>query len=246
MMDFLYSYPPPEDKPVPDYDLSLISHWSYSLLTAFETCGWQVLKTRVQKEIIEPVGPALLDGREVHTAIENFFTLGRPLPKGREYLQEHLIPFASAALEPGIRMLVEHKMCLTSQLEFTEWFAKNAWLRIATDLALIGDGRMLVADWKTGKFDPEAVEQLKLNAFALFLQFPEIDEITAILVWVGKDKPHEPTPVTILRSEMWTIWQSFQIRLKPLARAFATGEWRKVPGWQCKRCPVITCELHPK
>lgn len=247
MMDFVYRPPSPEDKLVPEYDLSLIHHWSYSLLTAFETCGWQTLKTRIQKEVVEPVGQALLDGREVHKAIENYFSLGTQLPPGREYLEQHLLQVGQALTGWKVRMLVEHQMCLRHDLSFTGWFAKDAWLRIASDLVLIGEeGVAVLIDWKTGRFDPEALEQLKLNAFALFLQFPEINSIMAVLVWVGKNHPHEETWVLIKREEMWTIWESFRIRLRPLARAFATGEWRKVPGRQCRWCPVLTCELHPK
>ena len=53
--------------------------WSYSSLTAFETCPKRFQLTRLLKKVVEPSSEAMTHGNEVHKALE-LATLGeKPL-----------------------------------------------------------------------------------------------------------------------------------------------------------------------
>lgn len=231
-------------------DLSAIPYWSYSLLTAFERCGWQTLQTRIQKNVKEAEGKALIYGKAVHKSIEEVFKLKRGVPMEHAHIVPKIQPFVEMQGAPGIVFEAEVQTCLTPQLTPTEWFSrdkgdKRSWLRVATDLLVTdGTGIGVVVDWKTGKVQGDVREQLRLNALALFLTRPELKELSLSAVWL--DQKDDATSAYVKREEAMEIWDQFCIRLRPMARAFEKGDFRKVPGWQCRYCPVLTCELRPK
>ena len=55
--------------------------WSYSMLTAFETCPHQFYRVRVLKDVVEEQGEAALWGDRVHKALENRVRDQEPLPE---------------------------------------------------------------------------------------------------------------------------------------------------------------------
>lgn len=60
--------------------MELTKPWSYSALTAFETCPKRFQLTRVTKKVFEPQTEATLWGNKVHKALELFAKNGSPLP----------------------------------------------------------------------------------------------------------------------------------------------------------------------
>ena len=58
--------------------------WSYSALTAYETCPKRYQLTRVTKQVVEPQNEATKWGNEVHKALELFAKGQKPLPKSLE------------------------------------------------------------------------------------------------------------------------------------------------------------------
>ena len=59
--------------------------WSYSALTAYETCPRRYWHTRVAKDVIEPETQALTWGNAVHKALELRAKENKPLPTGMEH-----------------------------------------------------------------------------------------------------------------------------------------------------------------
>ena len=60
--------------------MELTKPWSYSALTAFETCPKRFQLTRVTKQVVEKQTEATLWGNQVHKALELFAAKGQPLP----------------------------------------------------------------------------------------------------------------------------------------------------------------------
>lgn len=59
--------------------MELKKAWSYSALTAFETCPRRFQLTRVTKQVRESQTKATVWGNKVHKALEDFARSGKPL-----------------------------------------------------------------------------------------------------------------------------------------------------------------------
>ena len=70
--------------------MELKKAWSYSALTAFETCPRRFELTRVTRQVKEPQTEATIWGNEVHKALELFAKDGKPLPKNLKSMRDTL------------------------------------------------------------------------------------------------------------------------------------------------------------
>ena len=118
--------------------------WSYSSLTAFETCPKRFQLTRLLKKVVEPSSEAMTHGNEVHKALE-LATLGEK-PLADKYKQyQPLVQMLRS--RPGKR-LVEYKFGLTKGFQPTTFFAKDVWVRGVIDYALVQPAIAFVLDHK--------------------------------------------------------------------------------------------------
>ena len=212
--------------------------WSLSALKSYETCGFRHWKTKVKKEYEEPVSDAMSWGRAVHEAAEERIRKKTPLPKGMGAIE----PFAEKLDRFGGKLLTEHKMALTKDFEPTGYFAKDVWLRSASDVIGINKKGTagFIIDWKTGKIDNDPL-QLDLCAFSSFQYFPKLEKITAFYVWLKEDETGPREEYT--RENASFLWGGLNPRVRKFQNAYEQGEWQKNPSGLCKRhCPVIECE----
>ncbi len=213
--------------------------WSYSSLTGFETCPYRHYRTKVLKDVSDPPGEAAMWGQRVHKALELRVGSGTPLPESLVNYEPYAAKFASA---PG-QVLVEHQITLNKSLRPTTWFGKDAWCRGVIDVAVVKDGKAVVADYKTGKRKPDN-DQLNLFAALGFIQFPEVQRIDTMFIWL-KDKKVDTTSFT--RANVLDIWSSFLPRVKRMEKAYTGGEdaHQKKPSGLCRSwCPVKDCEYN--
>lgn len=205
--------------------------WSYSSLTAFETCPRRFKLIKLTKEVSDPPNEAAAHGNEVHKALENALKDGRPLPE--KYAQYQ--PMVNMVrMRPGKR-LVEYKFALTAGFRPTEFFAKDAWCRGVIDAAVLGTKSATVMDWKTGKVK-EDHDQLKLFAGVTFAAYPYIEEVRTGYVWLAHNKL---TPKTFTKDDTAEIWQEFLPRVQRLTRAAERDDFPPKPSGLCtKWCPV--------
>lgn len=118
--------------------------WSYSRLTAYETCPRRFLLTTLEKKVIEPQTAATIWGNDVHKALELAIKGTKPLePKHEKYAP--IVKRVTA--QPG-KKLVEFKFGLTQALKPTEFFAKDVWVRGVIDFGLLKPATALALDWK--------------------------------------------------------------------------------------------------
>ena len=133
--------------------------WSYSSLTAFETCPKRYFHTRVAKDIVEPEGDALLWGSAVHKALENRVKDGTPLPTGMTQWEPIC---AKLRASPG-EIFTERQLCLNYRFQPTAWYGDDAWVRGVVDVGVLRDDEIVALDYKTGKPKPDT-DQLQLFA----------------------------------------------------------------------------------
>ena len=223
--------------------------WSYSALTAFETCPRRYHQTRVAKAFHEPEGDALVLGNAAHKALELRAKDGTPIPpvvtakgpSGTVSMNtdgwEHLVD--SLTSRKG-EVHTEQQIALDSRFCETGWFDKNVWVRGVVDIAVRNEHKVLAWDWKTGKRKPDS-DQLKLFAALMFHKWPQVETIISGFVWLV---PRQIDAQTYKRADLPAIWDSFLPRVKRFERAYSTDVWDAKPSGLCKNwCPVKSCEF---
>ena len=214
--------------------------WSYSVLTAFETCPWRYYLTKIAKKIQEPQTEATLWGNAVHKAMELRITKGTPLPAEMSMYE----PIAAnvKARAAGGKLEAEQKMALNANFAPVTWFAKDVWVRGITDFTITKKDKAFIGDWKTGKKDP-ASAQLKLTAAMTFAAKPYVNTIINAFIWLKGNET--PTVETFNRGDTADIWQEFAPRVQRLEIAHEENKFPKRPSGLCaKWCPVgkTNCE----
>jgi hypothetical protein len=212
--------------------------WSYSSLTAFETCPRRFKLTRITKEVVEAQTEATLHGNEVHKALENHLNGDKHLPdKYADYLP--LVERVKAT--PGKR-LVEYKFALTQSFKPTTFFAKDAWVRGVIDVGVVQPTHAIVLDWKTGK-PKDDHDQLKLFAATAFATHPFVETVKTGYVWLAHNKIDSKE---FTKDDVAGIWQEFLPRVTRLTKAAEKDNFPPKPSGLCtKWCPVTKdqCEF---
>lgn len=212
----------------------MMAPWTYSALTAYESCPKRFYHTRVARDFVDAPNEANLWGNRVHKAFEDRINSGTPLQA--EYA--HWEPMAAkiAAL-PGTKH-PEMKFAVDDAYKKSEW--KGSWSRGIADLVVLQDNTAAVLDYKTGARRPS--DQLRLYAAYLFSYRPVLESVTTAFVWL---KDRKVDKEIVQKAEVSPIWLSFSQRVHKLEEAHAQGSWPARPNGLCKKhCPVRTCEFH--
>lgn len=209
--------------------------WSYSSLTGFENCPFQVYEVKITGHTPRKEYKESSDGISVHKQIETYC-------KGtEEVLPENLktqVDRVITGLDPAF-FLFEHKLAITQDRTPAEWW--TCYHRGVIDVLHVEEGNPVahIFDWKTGKVD-EYSQQLKANAICVFAHFPFVQEVRTSYVWL---KFNKETNGKVYREFADKIWQNFETRVGRMKAAEEKNEWPKKPSGLCKRhCPVTTCE----
>lgn len=205
--------------------------WSYSSLTAFETCPWRYKLTRVTKQAAEKQYDHRSEGNQVHKLLENAVSDGTPLPEGYGSWQR----VVDRIRVSGGRVETERKIALTPQFTETTYFGKDVWFRTAFDLRVTLPDRTVILDWKNGKrkMDPD---QLRLYAGVEFKVRPNVDTVETAYAWLRDKKIDRES---FKRDQAPEIWQEFSMRVGRIEHAIKTDTFPKRPSGLCREwCPV--------
>lgn len=205
--------------------------WSYSTLSAFETCPRRFYLTRITKVVKEPQTQETMWGNEVHKALEKAVAGEMPLPQRFSAYQPIVTKIRSM---PG-RKLTEQKFALTKSFRPTDFFSHDAWFRGVIDLNVIGAKKAATLDYKTGKPKTDG-DQLKLFAAATFALFPHLEEVTTGYLWL---KNNQTTKAQFTPDSVPLIWQEFVPRVRRMEMAQEQDKWMPNPSGLCREwCPV--------
>ena len=211
--------------------MELTKPWSYSALTAYETCPKRFELTRVTKQVVEKQTEATMWGNKVHKALEHYAKGTKPLPPDMEDYGRYVKKIQSYE---GKRV-VEERVALTKDLRPTKWMAKDVWVRGIIDIGVVGSKRAYLLDWKTGKHRPDS-DQLKLFAALAFAIYPWVDSVVTGFIWLKVDKFDKQM---FTREQTTDIWDEFLPRLSRIARSYDEDKWLPKPSGLCKNwCPV--------
>jgi len=210
--------------------------WSFSKIKSFDTCPKQFYHEKVLKEYPFVETEAMRYGTEFHKAAELFIKDGTPIPDKFDYAADMLQVLKA---KPGEK-LCEYKFGLTADLEACSFFDKKVWFRGIIDLAILNGAHAHIIDYKTGKSAQYAEKgQLELMALATYKHFPQIERVTAGLVFVIADELVGDKYRADNASDLWQKWLSEYAKMEA---AFESGVWNPRPSGLCKRhCPVTEC-----
>jgi hypothetical protein len=209
--------------------------WSYSRLTAYETCPRQYEHKYILKTTKDDTNEAAIWGVMVHEAFELALTHGTPLP---ESLQTHQPYIDYIAGIPSETRLIEHELCLSESMDPCAWDAENAWVRGILDVLIMKGDKALVIDHKTGakKYN---LRQLKLFALLVFWTYPHINKCRTIYAWV---KTGATTIEDFNRDQVATLWGAFSDSINLYRKAHETNRYIPRPSGLCRGwCPVSSC-----
>lgn len=205
--------------------------WSYSSLSAFETCPRRFYLTRITKQVSEPQSQAMTWGNEVHKALELAVNGTKPLSPSFVQYQ----PIVTRLRAAKGKTFTEQKFGITESFKPTTFFAKDVWFRGVLDLTIVNPKVGVVLDYKTGKVKTDG-DQLKLFAAATFAQHPYLETVKTGYLWLASNKT---TTQDFQREELPAIWQEFLPRISRMVRAQEDDNWAPRPSGLCANwCPV--------
>jgi CRISPR/Cas system-associated exonuclease Cas4 (RecB family) len=213
--------------------------WSYSALTAFETCPHRYYETKIAKSIQEPQTEATLWGNRVHKAFELRVGCNTPFTEELKQFEPIAARIIKATDGGARRVAVEQKLALNKDLSGRKWFDKDVWVRGIIDVSIEHGPKLFIGDYKTGKKTPDSA-QLRLTAAMMFAIKPWIEQITNTFIWLKTD---ETTTEKFTRDDIPAIWNEFNPRVQRLQESVNLNKFPKRPSGLCaKWCPVKTCE----
>lgn len=207
--------------------------FSYSRLDSFETCPKKFYAISVQKSVKDEGNQFTKYGEEVHLAFADYFKKAKSLPMHMSQYQKFLSKIRAA---PG-QFIVEQQLAIDANYEGCEWYSKDAYCRVISDLTIINDTHAVLWDWKTGKMK-DGFDQLRLAGAVVFLLAPDVQTMTMAYLWTQSKKI---TKDTMVREDMPKVFEALQPRLQRYQDAHANLDFPARPGFACKYCPVKTC-----
>lgn len=205
-----------------------VKTWSYSALSVFEECPLRYYETKVLG-YPDPPSPALLKGRKVHKAAEDYLkTPGAPLPK--ELSKFSRLAAQLKELNPYVELQMTFRNDWTPGQ--TGWFGNDAWLRAAWDAGVVYDDKHVdVVDWKGGKRYDSNDEQLELFALTAMIKF-NAKTVETRLWYI--DNGLEVT-AQFDAKDKGALLSKWDAKAKKLMN---NREWLPRPGSHCRFCPL--------
>lgn len=176
----------------------------------------------------------MTEGNLVHKALEDRVKSGKPLPNS---LKQHE-PLCQKFVNSRGVVTTEQRLALNADLEVTEYFARDVWLRGVFDVTVQRGNEIYIFDYKTGKRKPDS-EQLKLFAAVAFAAL-KVDRVHTSFLWL---KSKEVDKQSFDADEEPLIWQEFEPRVSQMEESYRNGQFPARPSGLCRGwCPVKTCD----
>ena len=211
--------------------------WSYSSLKQYQNCPKQYQEMRVLKNYTVTENEAMMYGKEVHSALEDYVKEGVELAKNYQRFKPMVDKLIAI---PGDKY-PEYEMALTYNKEPCDFKSDNRWVRGIADLVIVDKDYAFIIDYKTGSNKYPDPKQLRLMALMMFSYFPQVNKIKAGLLFVMKNSFIDET---YERKDIKDSWGKFEVPLKRLETSYNNDQWVPNPTPLCGWCPVNTCEFH--
>lgn len=212
--------------------------YSYSAIKAFKNCQRQYYETRVLKKWPFPETEAIMYGKEVHKALEDYIGSGKDLGGHSRFKG---IADALIAIEGD--KLVEFEMALDDKLEPCAFLGDNVFIRGIADIVIINKEKKTayIGDYKTGSAKYPDTDQLELMALMIFRHFPEIEHVKAALFFILHDKVVSADYAKKDAKQKWLGWMG---KIQEIEFAADNNIYHENPTGLCGWCPCQGCPHH--
>jgi hypothetical protein len=212
--------------------------WSFSALEDFKGCPFRYNAVKVLKQYPFQETDATRYGVEVHLAFEERLRDGKPLPENLQKY-EHYIETIEGI---GGDVYVEYEMGLREDKTPCEFMAKDVWCRGIADVLVVKGNKAYVLDWKTGSAKYPKPKQLELMALMTFAHFPEVTQVSGVLVFIHHDAAPKKK---YKRSKMADMWEAWDHDVDSLKFSFSSDSWPPKPNALCRKwCVVEHCQFN--
>jgi hypothetical protein len=209
--------------------------WSYSSLKQYQNCPKQYQEIRVLKNYIVKENEAMMYGKEVHSALENYVKEGVELAKNYQRFK----PIVDALIKIPGEKYTEYEMALTYHKTPCKFDSDDRWVRGIADLVIINGSTAYVIDYKTGSNKYPDPKQLRLMSLMLFTFFPDVQKIKGALLFIMKNSVINEE---YHRKDMDKSWAMFEQPLIRLENSYETDVWEANPTPLCGWCSVDSCD----
>lgn len=224
-----------------DASPSQLRYWSFSSLSAFETCPLAVKFEKLDKvpQLPRPLAPgqeAANDrGTRIHENMEHYIRGGAKLVRELEPFRED-IDAIKAYYDIGQAEMESTWAYDLAWRPVHEKDYRNIWLRVKLDaFVMLDDTTGLVVDLKTGKrFNNEVKHSAQCNLYQLaaFIRFPQLQKIYTELWYCDVD---ELARMEFTRNQGMKFLKGFNERALDMTN---TTEFKAKPNVKsCMFCP---------
>jgi len=222
--------------------MTKVPAWSYSSITLFAQCPKKYYHLRVVKDIKEPESEAIMYGKDVHLAAEEYIRDGKPVPAKYGYMVPMLEKLNAIEGEKHCELKMGIKK-VDGRLAPCGFFDKDVWYRGVADLVIINKAKKeaRVVDYKTGKSAKYAdPKQLALMAACIFVHFPEVEVVKGGLLFVVVG---DFIKAQYQADNGFKIFSELDGALVAREVAYANGVFNPKQNFTCKGwCPVLDCQ----
>jgi len=213
--------------------------WSYSSLKQYQNCPKQYQEIRVLKNYIVKENQAMLYGKEVHTALEEYVRDNKPLAKNYQRFKGMVDSLVNIKGDK----YVEYEMALRFDKTPCDFHDEDRWVRGIADLVIVDGDCAFIVDYKTGSKKYPDPKQLRLMSLMAFTHFPDIQKIKAGLLFVMHNAF---ITEEYYRKDMDKSWNMFEQTLRRLENSYESDIWQPNPTPLCGWCSVDSCEYNSK
>lgn len=217
--------------------------FSWSTLSAYETCAKQFYEKYIAKSFKEPEAQHLIWGNEVHKAFEVAVTYKQALPTSMQQWN-HIAKTLTNA--PGTKYC-ELKTAVNAEFLPTDFWAADCWNRGVEDLLIVNGSKGATFDYKTGK-EQKGSDQLALSAARAFAKFPQLETLHSAYIWL---QTGNISKAIYRREDVADIWERMLPRVQKMLWSMEHNIWPPKPSGLCQRskkpgstymgCPVTNC-----
>lgn len=212
---------------------------SYTNIKMFHQCPYKYEQLILKKAVEFTTTAEQQKGIDVHKALENAVSSGAELPSEFRQYQE-VVDYLRGL---GGTTLCEKKLGIATDLSPCGFFENDkVWYRGTLDVLNMQSGLARIYDYKHGDDKHQDNDQLKENALLVFQNYPEIDTIHAVFIYLAMRRVS--AKVVLSRDDVPELVKDLSKKEVPMLRSEKLGAFPQNKSHLCNYCQVVTCKYH--
>lgn len=208
--------------------------WGYSKLETFEKCPAK-FKFQFLDKLPQPGSAAMERGSKMHENIESYLNgwIAELIPECQSF-QQAIDDLKSE------KFTAEQAIGLDKNWnKLPDWFDKATWIRAKADAMYVHGDKLVVIDFKSGKYRVPSTDQVELYAIVGGALYPEVREVFAEYWYLdtGEVYSHSYT-----QPELLELRKKFEKRVEPM---YVNETWNPQPSMECRWCPYSRTKSGP-